>query len=103
MAQDGTVERAFEFARGGSCRTVENILRQLKVEGYGNGPQHLAGSSIRKQLNALMRRCIVGVRVARDVFAAACCLSRTKTTPLDLFTDTNIAERAKYSECLQQP
>jgi hypothetical protein len=46
------IERAFELAREGSCRTVEDIRRSLKKERYGDADSHLAGSSLVKQLKA---------------------------------------------------
>ena len=45
-----TVERAFELARGGSCRTIEEIARRLKQEQLDNVDAHLGGTSIRKEL-----------------------------------------------------
>ncbi len=56
MPQGNTVARAFELARGGACRNVDDIRRQLKHEGYVNYEAHLSGLSIRKQLVALMRQ-----------------------------------------------
>ena len=51
-----TVERAFEIAREGRCRDRSDIGRQLSAEGYSSVSPHLAGSSIRKQLFALLRK-----------------------------------------------
>lgn len=55
MPQMGTVERAFELARGGACHNVSDIRHQLKAEGYSSYEEHLAGLSIKKQLLALMK------------------------------------------------
>ena len=55
MAAEGTVARAFELAKEGTCRSLTEIRRRLKEEGYGNTEAHLAGSSIRKQLMALLK------------------------------------------------
>jgi hypothetical protein len=55
MAQRGTVERAFELARGGECHNVGDIRHKLKLEGYSSYEEHLAGTSIKKQLLALMK------------------------------------------------
>lgn len=55
MAQQGTVERAFELAKSGACHNVSDIRRQLKLEGYSSYEEHLAGVSIKKQLLALMK------------------------------------------------
>jgi hypothetical protein len=56
MVTESTVARAFELAREGTCRSVDDVRKQLKLEGYGNAEAHLAGSSIKKQLIALMKR-----------------------------------------------
>jgi hypothetical protein len=55
MAQQTTVERAFELARSGAYRNVGEIRRQLKLEGFSSYEEHLAGVSIKKQLLALMK------------------------------------------------
>lgn len=55
MPEQGTVERAFELARSGTCLSMEDIRRRLKAEGYENTQAHLAGSAIRKQLLELMK------------------------------------------------
>lgn len=49
-----TIERAFGLARGGQCRTLEDVKRILKTEHYESIESHLAGRSVRKQLTALM-------------------------------------------------
>jgi hypothetical protein len=48
-----TVERAFQLARTGSYRTIEEISRQLKEERQEAVDAHLAGSSIRKDLRQI--------------------------------------------------
>jgi hypothetical protein len=45
-----TIERAFELARSGSCRTIEEIVRRLKQEHMDKVDAHLGGASIRKEL-----------------------------------------------------
>ena len=45
-----TVERAFELARSGSCRTVPEIAAVLKREWHDAVDAHLAGQSIRRDL-----------------------------------------------------
>jgi hypothetical protein len=50
-----TVERAFELARSGSCRSNEDIIRQLNREGFSDPAGQLSGQSLRKQLRALMK------------------------------------------------
>jgi len=55
MIEHGVIERAFELARTGGCRTMDDIRRRLSRECYIAVDAHLAGASIRKQLKALMR------------------------------------------------
>jgi hypothetical protein len=62
-----TVERAFELARAGSCRTIEEIAAQLKLENLEAVDAHLFGSSIRKELR---QACAEG-RIARGAAAMA--------------------------------
>lgn len=50
-----TVERAFEIAREGQCLTVQQIRRQLAVEGYPAIHAHLEGATIGQQLRAAMQ------------------------------------------------
>jgi len=45
-----TIERAFELARSGSCRSIEEIAHRLKQEQAENVDAHLGGTSIRKDL-----------------------------------------------------
>lgn len=49
-----TVERAMQLARDSSCRSVADIKRTLTRERYDGVEQHLAGSSIKKQLVAFI-------------------------------------------------
>lgn len=49
-----TIERAFELARSGNCKSVQEIRLRLKAEGYSGVADHLQGVSIRRQLNALI-------------------------------------------------
>ena len=51
--RSSTVERAFELARSGGFRTIEEIGRQLKLEQRDSVDAHLAGSSIRKDLRQI--------------------------------------------------
>ncbi|RYF24050.1 MAG: hypothetical protein EOO77_00960 [Oxalobacteraceae bacterium] len=57
-----TLERAFEIARAGNARTVTDIRKQLNREGYELVQSHLNGSTVQKQLRAL----IAIARVQRD-------------------------------------
>ncbi len=49
------VERAFELAASGECRTLDEIERRLKADGHEGAAQHLRGGSIRKQLRELCK------------------------------------------------
>lgn len=49
-----TVERAIQLARDGSCLSVSDVKRTLNRERYDGVEQHLNGSSIKKQLVALI-------------------------------------------------
>ena len=62
-----TVERAFELARTGGCRTIEELADQLKSEHLEAVDAHLFGSSIRKDLR---QACAEG-RIARGAALAA--------------------------------
>jgi len=48
------LERAFELAANGPFRTVEEIRRRLKAEGYSSS--QLSGPSLTKQLKDVMQR-----------------------------------------------
>lgn len=54
MVERSTVERAFELARSGSVRDVEELIRTVRNEGYEGVSSHLAGREIRRQLRALI-------------------------------------------------
>ena len=47
------LERAYDLARGGSCRTVEEIAKRLKQEQYESVETHLGGGSLRKELRRI--------------------------------------------------
>jgi len=51
----GAIERAFELARTGGCRTVRDIRDRLMREQFASVDAHLAGPAIRRQLAELMR------------------------------------------------
>lgn len=51
-----TMERAFQLARGGSCRTIDDIRRTLKAERYDLIDAQIAGPSLLKQLKAQLAR-----------------------------------------------
>jgi hypothetical protein len=47
-----TIERAFELARSGEYRSVQEIKRRLRDEGFAAVDAHLAGRGISDQLRA---------------------------------------------------
>lgn len=49
-----TIERAFQLAKVGTCRSVSDIRNQLSAEGYDGVHGHLDGMSIKRQLNAAL-------------------------------------------------
>ena len=49
-----TVERAFELARAGTCRSMDELRRELTREGYESVLAHLGGPSVGKQLREVM-------------------------------------------------
>jgi len=49
-----TVQRAFELAASGDCRSIDEIRSRLCGEKLDHVHAHLAGPSIRSQLNALI-------------------------------------------------
>jgi len=53
-ARIGTVEKAFQLAREGACRSFSDIRERLTAEGYESVFSHLNGMSIRRQLNAAL-------------------------------------------------
>lgn len=50
LVRPSTVERAFELARLGGCRTLPEIVAILKGERHDCVDAHLAGPSIRRDL-----------------------------------------------------
>jgi hypothetical protein len=55
MRDVGTVERAFQLTKSGTCHDIEDIRRQLDKEGYPGASAHLSGPAIKKQLLALIQ------------------------------------------------
>jgi hypothetical protein len=51
-----TIERAFELARSGACRTMPELKVRLRREQMDSVDQHLGGKLIRAQLTELMLR-----------------------------------------------
>ena len=54
-----TVERAYELARSGTCRSIDDIHRALTAERYESVQAHLAGPSIKRDLLALCRKAAI--------------------------------------------
>jgi len=50
----GTIERAFQLAKQGACRSITDIRDRLSAECYEGVFSHLNGMSIRRQLNAAL-------------------------------------------------
>lgn len=48
-------ERAFQLAGSGACQSLTDISRQLNREGFVMVESYLSGSSIRAQINKLLR------------------------------------------------
>lgn len=55
MSQVGTVERAFELARSGTCTNVSEIRAALEKEGFPDIVGHLGGLGTRRQLSAAIK------------------------------------------------
>lgn len=54
--ESGTVERAFRLAESGEYNSIPEIVSRLKKENCETVEAHLAGSFIKKQLQAIMRK-----------------------------------------------
>ena len=54
MNEDGIMQRAFGLAASGSFRTVAELEKTLKREGFTQVSDHLCGPSLRTQLKKLM-------------------------------------------------
>lgn len=50
-----TVERAFDLARNGTCRTMDQLRAALKAERCDGVEGHLASPSLAHQLRAIMK------------------------------------------------
>ena len=49
------LERAFELARSGRCPNLDDLRRRLQQEGYHGVEEHLRGTTLRRQLRALIQ------------------------------------------------
>jgi hypothetical protein len=54
MTDESIIQRAFCLAASGSCRTVAELEKALKREGFAQVSDHLCGPSLRIQLKKLM-------------------------------------------------
>jgi hypothetical protein len=54
MTDDSIIRRAFGLAASGTFRTVAELEKALKREGFSQVSDHLCGPSIRMQLKKLM-------------------------------------------------
>jgi hypothetical protein len=54
MTDDSIIQRAFGLAASGSFRTVGELEKALKREGFTQVSDHLCGPSLRTQLKKLM-------------------------------------------------
>ena len=50
------IERAYEIAASGNCKSVEKIESTLSKEGYASAHMHCRSPSLRKDLLALIKR-----------------------------------------------
>jgi hypothetical protein len=55
MPQQNIFERAFELARSGQCRSMDEMRRKLKAEQFENVDGHLSGGTIKRQLADAMK------------------------------------------------
>lgn len=53
MKNPSTIERAYELARSGECRSIDEIKQRLNAERHDQVEAHLAGQSIRRDLRKL--------------------------------------------------
>ena len=65
------IERAFELARAGSCRSVNDVRQALRREGYEGVHAHLHGTTINRQITALIKAGPVPATPAEDEAAPA--------------------------------
>jgi len=51
---ENIIERAFQLARSGQCRSMADIHQQLRREGFIQIQEHLSGRLIKSQLTRLI-------------------------------------------------
>ena len=54
----GTIERAFEIARSGTCESLPLLRAQLRQEKFERVDEHLAGTFTRDQLRKAMEQAL---------------------------------------------
>ncbi len=55
MSRPPLLERAYDLARSGACKTVKDIKARLKAEDYEHVNSHLDGLRVRNALRDLCR------------------------------------------------
>jgi len=55
-----TIERAYQLAEGGTCRTVGDVKQQLNAEGFERVQESLYGSSVTSALRKLCQASYTG-------------------------------------------
>jgi hypothetical protein len=53
-SEPSIIERAFELARSGRCRSIKDVRQKLKDEKFSAVDDHIAGPSIVKQLKTIL-------------------------------------------------
>lgn len=59
-----TIERAYQLAASGDCRTIGDVKEGLRRDGYGSIQDHLHGLTITRALQKLCNANSVKVAVA---------------------------------------
>lgn len=85
-AMTDIISRAFELAKSGNCRSVYQIEKRLSREGHAEASEHLSGTLIRRQLNALIR-IAEAIRVSSDEIRA----TKVDGAPLAVPAPQNLA------------
>lgn len=55
-----TIERAYQLAEGGTCRTVGDVKQKLNAEGFERVQESLYGSSVTSALRKLCQASYTG-------------------------------------------
>ncbi|NBB52971.1 hypothetical protein GVN24_32340 [Rhizobium sp. CRIBSB] len=55
-----TIERAYQLARSGECRTLSDIKQRLNADGHERIQEHLYGASVSSALRKLCQEHYVG-------------------------------------------